>query len=75
MQRTGAAHGLEAVKFAGIMAPGDHDGAVGLQMHAEKYSSGVGTTPISVTSHPVDCKPSSKRVAGAENSGGNRGQD
>src|SRR5579862_2008411 len=36
MQRTRAADGFEAVELAGIMAAGDHDGAIGLEVHSGK---------------------------------------
>ncbi len=33
MQRTGAAHGFEAIELAGIVAAGDHNGTVGFEVH------------------------------------------
>ena len=36
MQRAGAADGFESVELAGIVAAGDHHGAIGFQMHRRK---------------------------------------
>ena len=75
VNRALAVHHFESVVIGRIVAAGDHDSAVGVQMEYRIIEQGVGTTPRSVTSHPAEAARPAKRRADGPNSAGSPAPD